>query len=167
MRNLVLMMMLVSAPPALAADPAPCPATPAPPPPEFAGWPKPVAQTAGTQPAGAPQLAPGRAVDLALHPSAKLRFAAMPGKPGDAGTSGGIAQIDVKRAAVYRVALAGPAWIDMVRAGKPVASIAHGHGPACSGIRKLVDFRLEPGRYNLQIAGSPASRVRVMIARLP
>ena len=46
-------------------------------------------------------------------------------------------------------------------------SVAHGRGPACSGIRKMVDFALEPGLYVLQIAGNGGPSLPVMIARLP
>src|SRR5687767_4306461 len=49
---------------------------------------------------------------------------------------------------VYGVALNQPGWID-VRAGgweqEWLESVAHGHGPKCSTIRKIVRFRLENG----------------------
>lgn len=55
----------------------------------------------------------------------------------------------------------------MVRDGAAVVSVGHGRGPACSGVRKMVDFALEPGRYVLQIAGNGGQSLPVMIARLP
>jgi hypothetical protein len=48
-----------------------------------------------------------------------------------------------------------------------LTSIAHGHGPDCSGIRKMVDFRLEAGSYVLQIVGNGAPTVRVLVASVP
>ncbi|ABE63535.1 hypothetical protein Nham_2757 [Nitrobacter hamburgensis X14] len=68
--------------------------------------------------------------------------------------------IDVREAGTYRVALDSAAWIDLVRGRQAVISIAHGHGPACTGIRKIVDFPLAPGLYTLQIAanGQPQRR---------
>ena len=57
--------------------------------------------------------------------------------------------------------------LDLLKGKKPIASTAHGHGPICTGIRKMVDFPLERGRHVLQIAGSPGSTIPVMVARLP
>ena len=71
----------------------------------------------------------------------------------------------VARAGTYRVALGTSAWIDVVRAGRALPSQAHGHGPACTGIRKIVDFRLTPGRYVLQLSGTMATTLPVLIGR--
>ena len=68
------------------------------------------------------------------------------------------------RPGTYRVALGAGAWVDMLRDGKAIASTAHGHGPACSGIRKIVDFPLTPGSYVLQLAGSPDANIPVLVA---
>nr|WP_179220809.1 hypothetical protein [Sphingomonas laterariae] len=45
--------------------------------------------------------------------------------------------------------------------------IATAHGPACSGVRKMVDFRLKAGRHVLQIAGSASPAIALMVTRLP
>src|SRR3546814_2325418 len=55
--------------------------------------------------------------------------------------------IEIATAGTYRVALSEGAWVDMVRDGTSLPSVAHGHGPRCSGIHKIVDFKLAPGRY--------------------
>jgi homogentisate 1,2-dioxygenase len=65
------------------------------------------------------------------------------------------------------VALGSGAWIDVLKGKAAMASVAHGHGPDCSGIRKMVDFRLSPGRYTLQIAANGEQTLPLMIARLP
>ena len=70
-------------------------------------------------------------------------------------------------AGTYRVALSSGAWIDLVRDGEPVASTAHGHGPNCTGVRKMVDFPLTPGRYTLQLGANGEAEMRVLVARLP
>ena len=80
---------------------------------------------------------------------------------------GGLVGFSVTEAGTYRVALGSGAWIDVVRGGKAAASTAHGHGPACSGVRKTVDFPLTPGRYILQIAGNGTPSIAVMVTRLP
>ena len=69
-------------------------------------------------------------------------------------------------AARYRIALGAGAWIDVVEDGRAVTSVAHAHGPACSGIHKTVDFDLAPGKYVLQVAGSDAPVATVMVAKL-
>jgi hypothetical protein len=42
--------------------------------------------------------------------------------------------------------------------------VKHGHGPDCSGIRKIVWFDLPAGRHIIQIAGSQARTIKVMAA---
>lgn len=95
-----------------------------------------------------------------------MRYVVPPEKPGKPATHGGLASFTVATPGTYRVALGAGAWVDVVRDGKAVASVAHGHGPACSTIRKMVDFRLTPGRYLLQIAGNADPVIPVMVAAL-
>lgn len=142
-----------------------CPAIAAPPA-GFAHWgqgsPLPAAATAAD--AQRNVLPRGAARKLRLLPAATVRLAAPPERA-DTGTSkAGLAVFDVAEAGTYRVALGGPAWIEVVRGDKPVRSVGHGHGPECSGIRKIVDFPLTPGRYLLQLSASEAPEVTVMIA---
>ena len=73
-----------------------------------------------------------------------------------------VKSIDVKKAGRLVVALDGGAWIDLVHEGAIVKSVTHGHGPACSGIRKMVEFDVTPGRYLLQIANAPSDKIRAM-----
>lgn len=103
----------------------------------------------------------GKAVAATLAPMDKVAFIATPGKPG-AG-QGGLFSFKIERAGEYRVALGAGAWIDVVRDGKAIASASHDHGPPCSTIRKIVNFDLQPGEYGLQISGSPAQIVGVLI----
>ena len=49
------------------------------------------------------------------------------------------------------------------RDGKIIGSVAHTEGPPCSGIRKIVDFTLAPGRYALQLSGATKAPTRVLI----
>lgn len=78
---------------------------------------------------------------------------------------GGTLTLTVTAAGTYRIALGGRAWIDLVQSGTPLVSSAHGHGPACSGIHKIVDFRLEPGSYAVQLSGSVEDTVTLMVAK--
>jgi hypothetical protein len=123
--------------------------------------------SAGASPRNAPVLAIGRGADLSLHPLARVTPVAPWGKEPAADASAGLAMFQVVRAGTYRVALGAPAWVDVVRAGKPLAAQAHGHGPACTGIRKIVDFRLQPGRYVLQLSGGGVTSLPLLIAQEP
>jgi hypothetical protein len=58
--------------------------------------------------------------------------------------------------------------IDLVDGnGTAVVSAAHSHGPACSGVHKIVDFVLAPGTYILQISGNADRAGKVLVVRLP
>lgn len=140
-----------------------CAASPATPPPGFAGWSKPLPLAAAATAVRAPPIAIGTAARVALRPVATIQFVTPPQKPGDAASHGGLAGFTVTRAGVYRVGLSSGAWIDVIRDGKPLSSTTHGHGPACSGIRKIVDFQLAPGRYLLQLAASADPALTAMI----
>jgi hypothetical protein len=134
---------------------------------ELSPWAAPITLTAGGDPQRLPTLAVGQAADVTLLQTPQVRYPLRPGKPGGAVSYGGLIGVDVKEAATYRVALSSGAWIDLVRDGKAVTSVAHGHGPACTGVHKVVDFPLAPGRYTLQLGANGEERMRVLIAHLP
>ena len=79
----------------------------------------------------------------------------------------GIVRLQVDRSGTFRVALSAAAWIEVARGGLAVASVAHTPGPHCSGIRKIVDFSLTPGTYEIRLSNSPAERLRLLVARKP
>ncbi|HEX8485771.1 homogentisate 1,2-dioxygenase [Sphingomonas sp.] len=130
---------------------------------ELAGWEMMAPVVAGAAPA---TIRIGQGARATLVPGASVTYAPAPAKPGATGTSGGVFVFDVATAGRYRVALGAGAWIDVVRGNQAVASIAHGHGPACSPVKKTVDFDLTPDRYRLQVAGSPVATLPLMIASL-
>jgi len=162
------LMLLAPAMPAagqMAAAPQQC-ASVTPPPAELAGWTTRSAITASADAAGlaSAALVLGKGADVALRPDADVRYAAAPGKKTDTKGSSGLLAVEIKEAGIYRVALGAGAWIDVIRDGKVLTSIRHGHGPECSGIRKIVDFELTPGIYVVQIAGSPVAELPVLVA---
>jgi hypothetical protein len=144
-------------------------AGPATPPPAYAALASMTDLPAATDAAGLPhaELTLGRAINARLRPASTVAFVMPPEKATDPADSAGLFQFDIAATGVYRVALGAAAWIDMVKDGKAVESIAHSPGPACSGIRKLVDFQLEPGRYVLQLSDNPGDRLTVLIQRPP
>lgn len=135
-------------------------------PPELHAWRETTPLTAGTSGMQAPVLEPEHAVRLALTKAPAVTYALRPGKPGDAASYGGLARFTVERAGTWRVALGAGAWIDVVGGGKALPSIRHGHGPQCSGVRKMVDFQLASGTYTLQFAGSREPIVTTLVTRL-
>lgn len=108
----------------------------------------------------------GQAARLTLLQTPEVRYPLRPEKPGGSVSYGGLVQIDVREPGTYRLALDSAAWIDLVRGEQAVKSTAHGHGPPCTGIRKMVDFPLTPGSYTLQIAANGQPEMTVLVARL-
>lgn len=150
--------------------PVACRATPPALPAELSGWYRRVPLAAGQDAGAAARLTPGNAVEGTLSPTPEVRYAQRPEKPGGSVSFGGIYTFTVSAAGHYRVALGSAAWIDVIRAGDAttgLTSIAHGHGPDCSGIRKMVDFALEPGDYILQISANAEAKLPLLVTRLP
>ncbi|WP_233151205.1 homogentisate 1,2-dioxygenase [Sphingomonas mollis] len=131
-----------------------------------AGWSTASPVAAAASDGAAPALPIGASRQASLLPAAQIAYRVAPAKRGSDDSRGGLFAFTVPAGGRYRVALGSGAWIDVVSDGKAVDSVAHGHGPACSGVRKMVDFDLRPGRYLLQIAGSDAASLRLMVSRL-
>ncbi len=72
---------------------------------------------------------------------------------------------EIAEAGTYGFAPSIGAWIDVARGGQVLQSTAHGHGPACSSIRKIVDFRLEPGSYTITLSRTDAPSARLLVFR--
>ena len=71
----------------------------------------------------------------------------------------------ITEAGTYGVAIDQVGWIDVARDGASLHSNGNGHGPACSTIRKTVDFQLQPGRYTLTLSRTQAATVRLLVVR--
>ena len=133
----------------------------------FESWSTRVALDAGAATRNAPVIAVGRAAELRLVPLDRLAPATPPSRDLNSGSNAGMALFQVMRPGTYRIALGAPAWIEVVRGGRALPSAAQGHGPACSGIRKIVDYRLASGRYVLQLTGAATNSLPVLIAPAP
>lgn len=144
-----------------------CAATAAPLPAGMENWSRPGVARAGASAGAATPLKIGTAMTATLLPAPKVAYAARPEKPGTPASSGGVFAFTIESAGRYRVALGSAAWVDVLRGTTPVGSVAHGHGPACSTVRKMVDFDLAPGRYLLQVVGSGTATLPLMVSRVP
>ena len=100
--------------------------------------------------------------ELPLHRYESLRYGIAPERVPDVHKFGGMIPVEVKKAGRLVVALDAGAWIDLVLDGVAVKSVVHGHGPACSGVRKMVEFDVTQGRYLLQITNAPAASIHAM-----
>lgn len=135
----------------------------------MASWRSPVPLKAGSDRKSAARavLTPGQTVTLALLPTPRVAYPVRPAKPGGSVSHGGLARFTVKEAGTWRVALGSGAWVDVISDGQTATSIAHGHGPDCTGIRKMVDYDLKPGRYTLQIAANGEDALTLLVTHLP
>lgn len=113
------------------------------------------------------RLTTGKAVELALLPTPKVAYFVRPEKPGGSSSYGGLVRFTVQQAGRWRVALGSGAWVDVVKDGAAMTSVAHGHGPRCSGVRKMVDYDLSAGTYLLQVAANDTDSVSLLVTRLP
>ncbi len=132
----------------------------------LSGWARSVPLAAGVSAGDAPALPIGSGVRATLVATSTLRLAQASGKAGTPAGFGGVFTLSVATRGRYRIALGSGAWIDVVAGDRIVASATHGHGPACSPIRKMVDFDLAPGRYQVQFTGSKTATLSLMAARV-
>lgn len=150
--------------PAFAQEAIDC-AVPAPLPAGLEGWRvSGIALTAGDA-QSAPVVPIGEGHDVTLRLTDGVAWRHPPERSPRAGSFGGVLTLEIHETGTYRIALAEGLWIDVAGASGVVTSVGHGHGPACSGIRKIVDFRLDPGRYAVQLSGAVAGLARVLVAR--
>jgi hypothetical protein len=108
-----------------------------------------------------------RSHDATLLKTPQVAYILQPKKPGGSVSNGGLFSFNAETARTYRVALSAAAWIDLIEDGKSLTPAAFGHGPDCSGIRKIVDFQLTPGKHALQISGNADPKMVLMVMRKP
>jgi len=108
-------------------------------------------------------LSSGRAVTIASADPATvlLSYVPAPSRPGRMI----LRTIRIARAGTYGIALDQAGWIDLYHAGDraPLSSVRHGHGPDCSGIRKIVRFALQPGEYRVLVTGLQKPRATLLL----
>lgn len=146
---LVLALLLAQTVPAQATTA--CKATDASLPAALAGW-----STPGDA------LVADKAVSLATVDGKTLKGLPKGAKPGRAA----MIEFRIAKAGTYGVALDQPGWIDVLpgaAGGAALTSVAHGHGPDCSTIRKIVRFELAPGTYRAFASGLQQAKARLML----
>lgn len=141
-----------------------CEATPA----YLATWEQPAHGTtspnfAGTQQARLPI---GQAVDLTLFRTPDVEFIVPPQRPAGSVSHGGLIRLSIAAAGTYRIAISTAAWIELIKGEEVLQSVNHGRGPACSGVRKMVDYALTPGDYTVEFIGNGPATVRAIAVSL-
>ena len=120
----------------------------------FEGW---------GHPSGATLTVGGEAT-LPLKPAGNVDFKPALARPAKDGTFGGYFPIDIAKPGRYRIALSQGAWLDLVQKGDKLKLADHAHGPACSGIARIVAFDLQPGRYWLQLSDVKQAAIDAMVS---
>lgn len=108
------------------------------------------------------ELTPGKAVTLDTVDASTLKDVPAGAKPGKAASIA----FKVTTAGTYGIALDQAGWIDLVpgaAGSKPLDSSAHGHGPDCSTIRKIVRYTLATGEYRVFVTGLSQAKAKVML----
>ncbi|WP_375391013.1 homogentisate 1,2-dioxygenase [uncultured Sphingomonas sp.] len=164
---LILAQALAPTPAAMDVAKTVCPAMPAALPADYAGWSvaAPVTAAPDASRVGDAMLRIGQGARATLQPASALRLPVPSARPLGATGHGGVFAFEAAAAGRYRVALGAGVWVDVVANGAALTSVAHGHGPDCTPVRKYVDFDLKPGRYLLQVTGDP-SVLALMVAKL-
>jgi hypothetical protein len=136
---------------------------------DLAAWTARTPLAAAASPGGLAKatLTPGRAIVAELPQTSQVKFVTQPERPGGSVSHGGMFDIKVDKAGTYVIGLGSGAWIDVLKDGKPLTSTAHSPGPACSTLRKMVDFPLEPGRYVLQVSANADAKLPILLAKRP
>lgn len=145
----------------LAALLAACPAA-AP----FAGFehPSPVAAARARRDNPLPLVRLNQPARVALAPTRAILLETPSEHAAAPASHGGLLELRVPLSGTYRFALDGHAWLDLSRGGKLVAPAAHGHGPACGPVRKIVDFALPAGTYTVQLSDAASAAITLMVA---
>ncbi|WP_242122688.1 hypothetical protein [Sphingobium sp. Sx8-8] len=157
-----LLFLLALCPMAAHAAPDSC-ASPAPLAEPWTSWTQSGTAIAGATASTAPRLILGKPVTATLRPGTQVQYAVPPGRNVPK-SHGGLFTLAVKSAARIGIALSEGAWVDAATGKTALPSVDHGHGPDCSGIRKIVWFDLAPGLHTIQIASAATPTIRIMAA---
>lgn len=129
--------------------------------PSPAGWANPVRHLAARTPELKFALATGTSNQIGLLQANAVKLAVKGERPSKAGTTAGLAAIDVAKAGKLDVILSNATYVDLVRDGRILKSTGHSDLKTCPGLRKSVSFDVVPGRYIVQLTNAPEKSVRM------
>jgi len=107
----------------------------------------------------------GAAVAISLAPLSDAKLPQPPSRaPKKPDSYAGFVRVPAPpKAGTYRVTLSQGAWIDVVRDGHDVKSVAFSGVTGCEGIRKSVKFELTAAPFTVELTGSPANTIALVI----
>jgi hypothetical protein len=137
------------------------------PPPSMAAWSTPSPLPAARSEADLPKarLQIGKAVQASFAPVADVKFRVPPEKADGPATYGGLYALTITEQGVYRIAASAAPWMDVFDGTTPAKSARFGHGPACTGIGKMVEFPLQPGTYLVQFSESLQPTTEILVVK--
>lgn len=159
MMRALLVIALLSAAPAIAAEPSGC---------DKFKWPVDADRAAlsatdrGTLASGATLLLE-KAVTLQLKPLSEAKLPGPPERVPAEGTFAGFVQTGLPGAGAVVVSLSDAVWVDVVQAGLTLKPIAFSGATDCDGIRKTLRFEVGAEPLTIQISGSKTDRVNLLI----
>lgn len=118
--------------------------------------------TAAAKAADQPEIKINQAYALTLVPATQAEYTVAPEMVAP-GSFGGLLMLTVDKAGVYSVGISDKIWVDVIRDGQALRSVAHQEGAPCGAIHKTVDFQLDPGHYTIQLSNAPAATATVEI----
>ena len=101
------------------------------------------------------------AMMLTLVPLADARLPVAPERaPKSPDSYAGFVRVSgVPKAGTYRITLSEAAWIDVIQDGAARKATAHSGATGCDGVRKSVKFELAPGPMIIELSGTTAHAV--------
>jgi hypothetical protein len=124
--------------------------------------------TAGRDAASAPTLEADKLYELALTPQSEVSFAHPPSKRAlSDGAFAGMAKVHITTPGVYRVAIDGAFWIDVLADGKLLTSGDFTGAHGCKTLRKLVEFPMPAGDVLVQLSGAGVAHVHMAMTPSP
>jgi hypothetical protein len=105
------------------------------------------------------------AVNVALVPIAEAKLPTPPTRaPKAADSRAGFLRVpSLPKANTYRVTVSQGAWIDVFQEGREVKSLAFSGAVGCDGVRKSVKFELTSAPFIIELSGTTANTIAVVI----
>jgi hypothetical protein len=123
---------------------------------------------AGGAVTSAPVITLDKLYRLSLTSQEQVVFAVPPGKKTPAhGGYAGLVRLHIAASGLYRVALSGRIWVDVVEGGRLIASVDHTGARGCAAPRKVVMYRLAAGDLLLQMSGGVTPQTELTFTRAP
>lgn len=73
-------------------------------------------------------------------------------------------EVRIRKGGVFGIAIDREGWIDVAPAGgRKLRMVSENHGPRCSGIAKIVRYRLRPGSYRVTVEKLQGPRAKLML----